>query len=178
MNKLTGVNFESMRYVLYLLFFQPTRKTYEEAKKFILPAQMNFISPLDEGIGKDLTGDTYIQYFISRDTMYTRDRTSRDTNALYKTAIVDIRFIGAMAEYWAKSMHHLAYRKNYLEMIYEQLGGEMLPYVGAITPTVLYWDDGNANVAFDVSMTIKYKETLQLDFSKLEKVEIAKGIIN
>jgi hypothetical protein len=187
-NPYTGVSFKSLKEFLFYMYFfdeelvEPTDENKALAKKLmslIVPMQHNINNPLQ---GDEAT-DTFIQYWISRDERWTQDFNHRGAgtgaNSVgVKLAYVDVRFVGAQAEVWAKAFHHLAKRDKVATYMLEICGGRILEYVEAITPVNIdYFGVGNSTIAFDVSFKIEYTENIDLNWKPLTLIVLGPGDI-
>lgn len=176
-----GVSFESVRWALFNVFFYQEgmqEKEVEELSKYVVPMQHNFDNPLQGDAAKD----TFIEYWISRDSRIAQDynHTAGTTgeNAAWKLAEIDVRFVGVEAETWAKAFHHITQRPRVAEIFADLCRGEVLEFVGDIIPVNIdYYGVGNSSIAFDLSMKIKYNESVKLNWKPLEYISLAPGEI-
>lgn len=187
-NPYSGVTFARLRTFLFYMYFYYDGMGKEEAD-----ACMNLIVPMLNSIENRLnpqydtngeqkvTDDTYIQYWIARDTSMTMDTNDRgdgsgQNSVAVKLALVDIRFIGKQAEIWAKAFHHIRQRERVAAYMYEICGGKILEDIGDIIPVNIdYFGVGNSTIAFDLSIKIQYSESIKLDWKPLELIVIAPG---
>lgn len=176
-----GVTFESVKWALFNVFFYQEgmqEKEIEELSKYVVPMQHNFDNPLQG----DMAKDTFIEFWVSRDSRIAQDysQTNGTTgeNAAWKTAEVDVRFVGVEAETWAKAFHHITQRPRVAEIVADLCKGEVLEFVGDIIPVNIdYYGVGNSSIAFDLSMKIKYNESVKLNWKPLEYISLAPGEI-
>jgi hypothetical protein len=136
-----------------------------ENARYVVPMQHNWANPIEAG-----TGDTYIQYWIDRDDRLVQDQDTGTEEMVLKEADITIRFVGEQAEQWARAMHHLAERNSVAGIFMDFCNAELLEYVGPIVPmSVDYFKTkvGNAAIAFDISLRVKYWE--YMDLSDLRK---------
>jgi hypothetical protein len=174
-----GVTFESLRVALFNMYFyydEMPEDDIHEAMKYIVPMQHNFDNPLQGDTAKD----TFIEYWIARDDRIAQDFSQATVdggeNAAYKLATVDIRFVGIEAELWAKAFHHINQREHVAEIFWEICQGKILEFVGDIVPVNIdYYGVGNSSIAFDLSVKIEYKESIDLKWQPLEYVSLAPG---
>lgn len=191
-----GLNFDTLRLALFNMYlYDPTAappdddpvalaafEAYNKGlmEQFVLPMQHNFNNPLK---GNEVGKDTFIEYFIVSDEHVGQDHKYQFSerpldryNLAYKLASVDIRFVGAQAEIWAKAFHHI-HKRNDVVLIFEYFcKGEILEYAGPITPVVVdYYGVGNSSVAFDITIQIQYKEYVHLDIRPLNYVSTVEG---
>jgi hypothetical protein len=152
-------------------------ETDEWAKntRYVLPMQHNWDNPITAE-----SGDTFIQYWIDRDDRIVQDGQVKTEEAVLKEADITVRFIGAQAEQWAKSLHHLSGRKSAAQIFYDFCNAQVFEYIGPVIPvSVDYFKTkvGNAAIAFDVSLQVRYWERLDLsDLRKpIEYIAVASG---
>jgi hypothetical protein len=176
-----GLSFTTLRLALLALFWwKPGTEGDEWARKnarYVIPQQHNWMNPINAS-----TGDTYIQYWIDRDDRVIQDRDTGREETVLKEADISVRFIGEQAEQWAKSMHHLTERDSVADIFRDFCNAELFEYVGPIIPVnVDYFRTkvGNAAIAFDIALRMKYWEYMDLsDLRKpLEYISIAAGEI-
>lgn len=187
-NPYSGVSFSRLRTFLFYMYFY-----YEGMEKQEADACMNLVVPMlnsienrlnpqyDEAGEQKITDDTFIQYWIARDSRLTMDTNDRGDGSgrnytAVKVALVDIRFVGAQAETWAKAFHHITQREQVAAYMYELCSGKILEDVGDIVPVNIdYFGVGNSTIAFDVSIKIQYSESITLNWKPLELIVIAPG---
>lgn len=178
-----GVSFRSIRELLHFIYLYDENETDEanraSMEKYVLPMQHNFENPL-----KGETYDTFIEYWIAKDERITQDANGlgdgTGENFAKKLATVDVRFVGAQAETWAKSMHHLIRRPQVHYACAELLGkaSKILEYVTSIIPVnVDYYGTGNASIAFDLSLQIEYNESIKLEWKPLQYIGLVPGTV-
>jgi hypothetical protein len=175
-----GVTFESVRLALFNMYFYYDGMPQEEidaAMAHIVPMQHNFENPLQKLGAKD----TFIEYWIARDERMTQDYVSSTggvgENATHKLAVVDIRFVGEEAELWAKAFHHITKRENVWQIFMEICQGSILEHVGDLIPVNIdYFGVGNSSIAFDLTIKIEYKESVELSWKPLEYISLAPGV--
>ena len=176
-----GLNFTTLRLALLAIFWWKPGMTEEEwavkNARYVLPQQHNWENPIEAG-----SNDTYIQYWIDQDDRVIEDRNTGNEETVLKEADVSVRFLGEQAEQWAKAMHHLAEREAVAEVFLDFCNAELFEYVGPIVPmNVDYFKTkvGNAAIAFDLSMRLRYWEYMDLsDLHKpLEYIAVGKGEI-
>jgi hypothetical protein len=176
-----GLNFTTLRLALLAIFWwKPDMEGDEWATanaRYVIPQQHNWESPIDAG-----SNDTYIQYWINQDDRIIEDQIAGKKETVLKEADITVRFIGEQAEQWAKSMHHLAERETVAGIFLDFCNAELFEYVGPIVPmNIDYFKTkvGNAAIAFDVDMRIRYWEYMDLsDLRKpLEYIEFGEGEI-
>jgi hypothetical protein len=166
-----GLTFNNLRKALYYLYFGE-QYDEKEAYKYILPMQQNFFNPI-ENMGKN----TYIQFFITLDSKITQDQYGERTNYAHKLGVCALRFVGENAEEWAKAFHHLTKRRDTYKIFEGTCQAESLEAVGDIHPTQVVFDGKNVNIAFDLEFKLWYKESIDLGWLPLVKVELAPGTI-
>lgn len=178
----TGVTFETVRWALAnLYFYNPSLQTQAEVKawyddkiRYVLPMQHNFENPLAMPDAKD----TFIEYWIVDDDRLVHDVTDNagglnKVNSATKVATIDLRFVGAQAEIWAKAMHHIKQRVDVRALFLDMCKGEIFDYVGPIRPTIVdYFGGANASIAFDMTIKIQYRESLVLTYTPLEYLSV------
>lgn len=174
MNHYEGVNFNNLRKALYLLFFGVDGgrcNSFDSPRyKYIIPMQGNFENPLQF---KDK--DTYCLYWIERDTSLTQDDfvEADDTGYTRQKCVASImlRFVGAQAEDWAKSLRHLIKRDNVGEIWYTVLNAEKLEYTMPIKPERVYYNGRNSQIAFDIRFKLYYDEIMSTGWKPLEGID-------
>jgi hypothetical protein len=174
MNHYEGVNFDNLRKALYLLFFGVDGgrcNSFDSPRyKYIIPMQGNFENPLQF---KDK--DTYCLYWIERDTSLTQDDFVEADETGYTrqkcVATVMLRFVGAQAEDWAKSLRHLIKRDNVGEIWCKVLNAEKLEYTMPIKPERVYYNGRNSQIAFDIRFKLYYDEVMATGWKPLEGVD-------
>lgn len=132
--------------------------------------QGNFENPLQF---KDK--DTYCLYWIERDTSLTQDDFVEADETGYTrqkcVASVMLRFVGAQAEDWAKSLRHLVKRDNVGEIWYKVLNAEKLEYTMPIKPERVYYNGRNSQIAFDIRFKLYYDEIMSTGWKPLEGID-------
>jgi hypothetical protein len=178
-----GVTFGRVRAVLFNMYFyyqgMPEAEAEETLEKYVVPMQHNFENPLQGDNAKD----TFIEFWIARDERVTQDFSEATVgggeNAIWrKLATVDLRFVGCEAETWAKAFHHIAQRDQVALAFFELCQGRVLEGIGDIVPVNIdYYGVGNSSIAFDLSIKIEYKESIELTWKPLEYISLAPGEI-
>jgi hypothetical protein len=175
-----GLNFVTLRMALLALYWWKPGMTDDawakDNAKYVIPMQHNWANPIDGAEAHD----TFIQYWIDRDERLTQDYNDGVFEKTLKVASITVRFLGEQAEQWARALHHLTKRNSAPEIFADFCNGETLEYVGPIVPiNVDYFRGGNAIIAYDISLSIKYVERLDLsDLRKpLEYISIVPGEI-
>lgn len=171
-----GVNFNNLRKALYLFFFGVDNgkcNSFDSPKyKYIIPMQGNFENPLQFG-----DKDTYCLYWIERDVALTQDDFTEDGETGYTrqkcVATVFLRFVGAQAEDWAKSLRHLIKRDDVTEIWYKVMNAEKLEYTMPIKPERVYYNGKNSQIAFDVRFKLYYDETMSTGWKPLEGIDFS-----
>ena len=188
-NPYSGVSFARIRTFLFYMYFyyQGMEKQEADACMALIVPMLNSIEnrlnpQYDETGEQKITDDTFIQYWIARDSRLSPDSNDRGDGSgrnyvANKLALVDLRFVGAQAEVWAKAFHHLSRREQVAAYMYEICGqAKILEAVGDITPVnVDYFGVGNSTIAFDLTIQIQYSESIELDWKPLELIVIAPG---
>lgn len=172
-----GVTFDNVWKILAYMFYgdgiDTDKALWNKAKKYIIPMKSNFFNPIEAD-----SKDTYIQFFIESDRRYIQDGYDGNTETLLnKVATVLLRFSGAQAEMWAKSMHHLRKRTEVAQILWEVASARLMEDVGEIRPAVTEFFGKNAVIAFDVRMKLHYRETIDLDWKVLQQVSIGPGTV-
>lgn len=167
-----GLTFNNLRKALYYLYFG-VNYSETDAYKYIIPMQQNFFNPIE-----DLGNDTYIQFFIERDSKITQDQFGDNTNYVHKLGTCVLRFVGVKAEMWAKAFHHLTKRMDTYKIFEGTCQAEQLEAVGDIIPTQVTFNGRNVNIAFDLEFKLWYKESIDLGWLPLEVVSLAPGTIH
>ena len=150
-----GVNFNNLRKAIWLIYFGESIPEVEAYKR-ILPMQQNFFNPIEDE--PDETGrdpvDSYVQYFIEWDRKITNDQFGYNTNFNYKIAKINLRFIGASAEDWAKSTHHFTKRQDISKIFKGVCNADVLESPGDIYPVNTNFFGLNSSIAFDVDLLL------------------------
>lgn len=176
-----GLDFTTLRLALLAIFWwqpgMPEEAWAGKNARYVIPMQHNWELPIDAE-----SNDTYIQYWIDRDDRITEDRNAGNEETVLKEADFTVRFIGEQAEQWAKAMHHLAERPAVADIFSDFCNAELFQYIGPIVPmNVDYFKTkvGNAAIAFDITMRVRYWEYMDLsDLHKpLEYISIGEGEI-
>ena len=177
-----GLTFLNLRQALFYLYYcgdaykamtDEERLAYAEVcYPYIIPMQQNFFNPIEVS-----TKDTYIQYFIEKDERITQDQNTYDKNVTFKLATCTVRFIGAQAEVWAKSFHHLTKRDDAGTIFLATCQGQSLECIGDIRPTNVDFFGKNVSIAFDIEFKLQYVESLDLDWQPLGLVQLGRGTI-
>lgn len=177
----SGVTFETIRLCLFNMYFYQEDMPPEaiaQAMQYVVPMQHNFTNPLQG----DEAHDTFIEYWIARDARIAQDFSQSTPdggeNAAYKMAVIDIRFVGVEAEVWAKAFHHINQRERVAEIFWQLCGGRILEGISDIIPVNIdYYGVGNSSVAFDLTIKVQYKESVELSWKPLEYISLAPGEI-
>lgn len=190
----SGVNFNTLRKALYLMFFgiDPLKddkgnvikdknghiigqcNNFDSPKyKYIIPMQGNFENPLQEE--EDLAKDTFIQYWISEDRSLTQDDYTEDEQGFAVdrqkcVATILLRFIGKEADTWAKTFRHLTKRDGVGDIWYSVCGAEKLEYTMPILPRKINYFGKNSQIAFDVHFKLYYDECIRTGWLPLEGI--------
>lgn len=190
----SGVNFNTLRKALYLMFFgiDPLKdengndvkdkngniigqcNDFDSPKyKYIVPMQGNFENPLQG----DFTHDTFIQYWISEDRSLTQDDYTEDDEGFAVdrqkcVATILLRFIGKEADTWVRTFRHLTKRDGVCEIWYGVCGAEKLEYTMPIVPRKINYFGKNSQVAFDVRFKLYYDECIRTGWQPLEGIKI------
>jgi len=159
-----GLNFTTLRLALIALYWwKPGMEDDSWLKsglKYVIPQQHNWNLPINAE-----SNDTFIQYWINRDDRLTQDRDTGETNETLKVADITARFLGVQAEQWARALHHLTQRESAAQIFFDFCNGEAFEYIGPIVPmNVDYFPSKTANaaIAFDVALSVKYREYMDL----------------
>ena len=186
-----GVNYNNLRKALYLLYFgidfkKDANGNYVLDKdgkrialsedfsspkyKYIIPMQGNFENPLNADEAKD----TYMLYWIERDTSLTQDDYVQEgTDAWNRqkcVASILLRFVGAQAESWSRVFRHLAKRSNVTPIWSGVCNAEKLEYTAPIVPNRVNFFGKNNVIAFDVRFKLYYDEDMTIDWGVLEGI--------
>jgi len=157
--RIYGVNFDSVREALLTIFFKHKDITPEEidlCRGYVLPMQNNFEQPI-----KPDSQDTWIQFWIDNDDRLSQDYNKDGINWTPKVARITVRFLGARAEAWAKSFHHMCGRQAPNSIWYYYCHASALEYISPIIPTnINYFGTGNTTIAFTLGFNLHYEESL------------------
>lgn len=190
----SGVNFNTLRKALYLMFFgvdpikdengNPVKdkngkiigqcNNFDSPKyKYIVPMQGNFENPLQGDFAKD----TFIQYWISEDRSLTQDDYTEDEQGFAVdrqkcVATILLRFIGKEADTWVRTFRHLTKREGVGKIWYGVCGAEKLEYTMPILPRKINYFGKNSQVAFDVRFKLYYDECIRTGWLPLEGINI------
>lgn len=183
----SGVNFNTLRKALYLMFFGVDPIYDKEGKiigahsqnfsspkyKYIVPMQGNFENPLQG----DFAHDTFIQYWISEDRSLTQDDYTEDEKGFAVdrqkcVATILLRFIGKEADTWVKTFRHLTKRNEVSKIWYGVCGAEKLEYTMPIVPRKINYFGKNSQIAFDVRFKLYYDECIRTGWQPLEGINI------
>lgn len=180
----SGVTFDNLRKALYLLFFgvdlvkdgkgntKALSQDFSSPKyKYIIPMQGNFENPLQLN-----DKDTFIMYWIERDTSLTQDDYVIDDddngwNRQKCVANVLLRFIGREAETWAKSLRHLTKRNGVTDIWSGVCNAEKLEFTSPIIPRKIDYFGKNSQTAFDVRFKLYYDEVISTGWKPLEGID-------
>ena len=181
--RIYGVNFDNVKEALVALYFKYqgiTEADLNICRGFVLPMQHNFEQPIKPG-----SQDTWIQFWVDNDDRLTQDENRDGINWTVKVAHITVRFLGARAEAWAKSFHHMSGKQTPNTIWYHYCNGESLEYISPIIPTnVNYFGVGNTTVAFTLSFNLRYSEGLDYrpvkgedTLQRLKYISLAQGDI-
>ena len=196
MSVYTGVNFNTLRKAIYLIFFGVDKikdengNTIKDARgnelarcndfsspkyRYIVPLQGNFDNPLEQENPEELAHNTFIEYWIERDISLTQDDYTEDEegNAVDRQkciAPILLRFIGKDAEDWAKTFRHMTKREGVSEIFYKVCGAEKLEYTMPIIPRRINFSGKNSQIAFDVRFKLYYDECIRTGWQPLEGI--------
>lgn len=183
-SRYTGVNFNNLRKALYLLYFgigevkdskgnviKALSQDFDSPKyKYIIPMQGDFENP--SGLKEN---DTYILFWIEKDTALTQDDYVQYGEDAYNrqkcVASVLLRFVGAQAETWAKAMRHLAKRSGVTQIWSGVCNAEKLEYTSPIIPRRVHYSGRNSEVAFDLRFKLYYDECIPTGWKPLTGVD-------
>lgn len=190
--RFSGVNFDTLRKALYLMFFgiDPLKdengndikdksgniigqcNNFDSPKyRYIVPMQGNFENPLQG----DFAHDTFIQYWISEDRSLTQDDYTEDEKGFAVdrqkcVATILLRFIGKEADTWVKTFRHLTKRNEVSKIWYGVCGAEKLEYTMPIVPRKINYFGKNSQIAFDVRFKLYYDECIRTGWQPLEGI--------
>jgi hypothetical protein len=188
-----GLTFDNLRGALAYLYFgydDITQDEWKMAMEHVTPMQHNIENPITFLKSLNLSPkDTFIEYWIDDDDRMTQDHggwtTIKEgidskkwyrTNECMKLARVTVRFIGAVAEAWAKLLQHSTMREDMAGIFREYCNADILEHIGSIRPiNVDYFGNQNTAVAYDITMMLQYKEVIKLPGDKLGLISIAAG---
>ena len=180
-----GVSFDNLRKALYLLFFgagevknmsgKVIRYLCDDFKspnyKYIIPIQGNFENPLELK-----EKDTYVMFWIERDASLTQDDYDEDhvkpVNRQKCEASVLLRFIGAEAEDWAKSLRHLTKRSGVTKIWSGVCNAEKLEFTSPVIPRKISYSGLNSQIAFDIRFKLFYDEVISTGWLPLEGINM------
>lgn len=179
-----GVTFNNLRKALYLLYFGVGEVKDAQGNvikalcndfdspnyKYIIPMQGNFENPISMN-----SKDTYIMYWIERDTALTQDDYTEEDDTGYSrnkcVASILVRFIGKEAEHWVRAFRHLAKRKGVTEIWSGVCNAEKLEYTAPIIPRKVAYSGLNSQVAFDIRFKLYYDEVVSTGWKPLEGID-------
>lgn len=183
--RFSGVNFNTLRKALYLMFFGVDPIYDNKGKiigaysqdfnspkyRYIVPMQGNFENPLQG----DFAHDTFIQYWISEDRSLTQDDYTVDEEGFAVdrqkcVATVLLRFIGKEADTWVRTLRHLTKRNEVSKLWYGVCGAEKLEYTMPIIPRKINYFGKNSQIAFDVRFKLYYDECIRTGWQPLEGI--------
>lgn len=190
----SGVNFNTLRKALYLMFFgiDPLKdengndikdkggsiigqcNNFDSPKyKYIVPMQGNFENPLQG----DFAHDTFIQYWISEDRSLTQDDYTEDNEGISVdrqkcVATILLRFIGKEADTWVRTFRHLTKRSGVGEILSGVCNAEKLEYTMPIVPRKINYFGKNSQIAFDIRFKLYYDECIKTGWQLLEGIKI------
>ena len=188
----TGVNFNNLRKALYLMFFgadplldkngEPVKDANGEViyqcndfrspkYKYIIPMQGNFDNPLEGNYAKD----TFIMYWIERDSSLTQDDYTEDNDGVAVNrqkcvAQILLRFVGKEAETWVKAFRHLTKRSGMGELWSGVCNAEKLEYTSPVIPHRINFFGKNSQIAFDVRFKLYYDECIRTNWLPLKGI--------
>lgn len=178
-----GVNFNNLRKALYLLYFgvdEGKCNDFSSPKyKYIIPMQGNFANPLQ--IDGDLSKDTFIMYWIVKDTSLTRDdyvidENNEGWNRQKCVADILVRFIGKDAEQWVRVFRHLNKRKNVPYIWSGVCNAHKFEYTSPIIPTRINYSGRGSQIAFDLRFKLGYDEIISTGWKPLDHIDfVIKG---
>lgn len=192
----TGVSFDNLRKALYLMFFgadplldkdgRPVKDKHGNEiyqcndfkypkYRYIIPLQGNFDNPLEQENPDEFAKNTFIEYWIDRDTSltqddYTEDEEGEAVDRQKCIATVLVRFIGKEAETWAKSFRHLTKRQGIGEIFAGVCNAEKLEYTMPIVPRRINFFGMNSQIAFDVRFKLYYDECIRTNWLPLKGI--------
>ena len=192
--RFSGVNFNTLRKALYLMFFgiDPLKdkngndikdkdgniigqcNNFDSPKyKYIVPMQGNFENPLQG----DFAHDTFIQYWISEDRSLTQDDYTEDNEGISVdrqkcVATILLRFIGKEADTWVRTFRHLTKRSGVCEILAGVCNAEKLEYTMPIIPRKINYFGKNSQIAFDVRFKLYYDECIRTGWQPLEGINL------
>ena len=180
----TGVNFNTLRKALYIMFFGAGEVKDKQGKvikylcndlnspkyKYIIPMQGNFENP-----SQLQDKDTYMMYWIERDESLTQDDYTEDEegNSVDRNkciANILIRFIGKESETWVKTFRHLTKREGIGELFYTVCNAEKLEYTSPVIPRRVNYTGKNSQIAFDVRFKLYYDECIRTNWLPLKGI--------
>lgn len=189
----SGVSFDNLRKALYLMFFgvdpiknekgeivKALSQSFDSPKyRYIIPMQGNFDNPLEKDPNtpnpEELTKNTFIEYWIDRDSSLTQDDYTEDGEGYAVdrqkcVATVLLRFIGKDAETWVRTFRHLTKREGVGEIFYGVCNAEKLEYTMPIVPRKINFFGKNSQIAFDVRFKLYYDECIRTGWQPLEGI--------
>lgn len=190
----SGVNFNTLRKALYLMFFgiDPLKdrhgndikdkdgniigqcNNFDSPKyRYIVPMQGNFENPLQG----DFAHDTFIQYWISEDRSLTQDDYTEDNEDVSVdrqkcVATILLRFIGKEADTWVRTFRHLTKRSGVGEILAGVCNAEKLEYTMPIVPRKINYFGKSSQIAFDVRFKLYYDECIRTGWQPLEGINL------
>ena len=177
-----GVDFNNLRKALYLLFFGTSNgecNDFNSPKyRYIIPMQGNFENPTDNP--PELNNkDTYIMYWIEKDTSLTQDDYVEDygedeipVNRQKCVSSILLRFVGVEAEQWAKSLRHLTKRSGVTKIWSGVCNAENLEWTSPIIPRKVSYSGLNSQVAFDIRFKLYYDEVISTGWLPLKGIDM------
>lgn len=180
-----GVNFNNLRKALYLLFFGAGEVKDKSGRvirylcdsfdspnyKYIIPIQGNFENPLELK-----EKDTYVMFWIERDSSLTQDdydeEHGKPVNRQKCVASILLRFIGAEAEDWAKSLRHLTKRSGVTKIWSGVCNAEKLEFTSPVIPRKISYSGLNSQIAFDIRFKLFYDEVISTGWLPLEGISM------
>ena len=192
----TGVNFQTLRKALYLMYFGVDLKRDKNGKtikdirgneqawcndnnapkyRYIIPLQGNFDNPLEQENPDELAKNTFIEYWIERDVSLTQDDYTEDDEGYAVdrqkcVATVLLRFIGKEAETWVKVFRHLTKRDGVCDILACVCNAEKLEYTMPVVPRRINFFGKNSQIAFDVRFKLYYDECMRTGWQPLEGI--------
>ena len=183
----TGVNFNNLRKAIYLIYFGvdlvkvngkevALSQDFNSPKyRYIVPLQGNFDNPLENEKPEEIARNTFIEYWIERDTELTQDDYTVDSegyavNRQKCVATVLLRFIGKEAETWVKAFRHMVKRDDIGAIFSGVCNAEKLVYTMPVVPRRINFAGKNSQIAFDVRFKLYYDECIRTGWQPLEGI--------
>lgn len=172
-----GVSFANLRKALHLIYFgaqDGACNDFTSAKyKYIIPMSGAFDNPLLAN--EDPTKDTFIMFWVERDSSLTQDDYYIDDNNTgwdRQRCIADVlvRFVGKEAEVWARALRHLTKRKGISAIWSGVCNAEKLEYTSPLIPRRVDYFGRDSQIAFDIRFRLYYDEYIATGWEPLEGV--------